>query len=198
MAISTRGNAGGLIGPNAIIQVANALGERFGSPMIERIFARAGLEPFAKAQPQHMVREDHVAALHRELSESLGMASAEAVLWEAGLRTADYLLANRIPKAVQWLLRRLPPRLASRLLLTAIGRHAWTFAGSGSFHAEAGMPVRIRIINDTLAFGSASAPSSSYFRAVFERLYRRLVAPGARAIADADGVRPGCSFLIVW
>ena len=51
-------------------------------------------------------------------------------------RTGDYLLAHRIPKPVQALLKRLPAPLAARVLLAAITRHAWTFAGSGRFEAH--------------------------------------------------------------
>lgn len=200
MVDTARANAYGLIGPNAIIQVANVLGERFGSPLIERIFAQARLETYAAHPPQHMVREEHVAALHRALRETLGVACAEAVLWEAGLRTADYLLANRIPQPVQRLLRWLPAGLASRMLLAAIGRNAWTFAGSGTFRAEAGRPVRIAIANCSLCRDGAPGPSCAYFRAVFERIYQQLVSPHARATGDtlAPQEPPVCHFCITW
>jgi divinyl protochlorophyllide a 8-vinyl-reductase len=44
---------------------------------------------------------------------------------DAGHRTADYRLANRIPGPVQWALKPLPPALASRILLSAIAKHAF-------------------------------------------------------------------------
>jgi divinyl protochlorophyllide a 8-vinyl-reductase len=75
------------------------------------------------------------------LRADLGPAMAAEVARDAGLRTADYLLANRIPKPVQVLLKHLPAPLAARVLLSAIRRHAWTFRRQRQLHAR-GRPAR--------------------------------------------------------
>jgi bacteriochlorophyll 4-vinyl reductase len=46
---------------------------------------------------------------------------------------------------MRWLLPRLPTPLASRVLLAAVSRQSWTFAGSGVFRAEPGRPVRLSL-----------------------------------------------------
>jgi divinyl protochlorophyllide a 8-vinyl-reductase len=108
------------------------------------------------------------------------------VAHSAGLRTADYLLAHRIPKPVQALLKRLPATWAARLLLSAIRRHAWTFAGSGVFTARAGRPTVLTLRSNPLCKGVASAvPACDFYAATFERLFRTLVHRDARAVEVA-------------
>ena len=105
---------------------------------------------------------------------------AASVSWIAGLRTADYLLANRIPRQAQRVLKLLPRRLAAFVLLKAIGSHAWTFAGSGRFSWR--FPWRRRRVL-TLTFADcalcradhAAGPCCQYYAATFERLFRVLI-----------------------
>ena len=130
----------GRIGPNAITRVAEVLLPRLGAGTTAAIFERAGLQAYLAHPPQSMVDEAEVSRLHRALRAVVGEAGAREVAFEAGTRTGDYLLAHRIPKPVQWLLRHLPAPLAARVLLAAIRRHAWTFAGSGEFTVRAGHP----------------------------------------------------------
>jgi divinyl protochlorophyllide a 8-vinyl-reductase len=94
---------------------------------------------------------------------------------EAGARTADYIIANRIPRAVVWLLRRLPPGLAAPLLMAAIRKHAWTFVGAGAFAARDSWHFTI---DRSRADDSVPPPDSLFhwYAAVFTRLYRELVA----------------------
>ena len=151
--------------------------------------------------PGHMVDEREVIALHQLLRPVLGEERARAVSREAGVRTCDYLLANRIPRPAQFVLRLLPPALASRVLLRSIGGHSWTFAGSGHFRFESGYPVRLIIADCPLCRGvTAEQPVCDYYAATFEHLYRTLVSPRATVVeteCEAMGA-PACVFEISW
>jgi divinyl protochlorophyllide a 8-vinyl-reductase len=183
-AVSLDGHAGGAeaqarIGPNAIIRVAEALVARHGSA--RQCFEQAGLENYLAALPQEMVDEREVIALQRALRDRLGIAEARAVSRDAGLRTGDYLLANRIPKPAQLLLRLLPPGPASGILLGAVAKHAWTFSGSGDFSFETGRPVRVKIAGCPICRGALSdAPLCDFYTAAFERLFTTLVSRRTR------------------
>ncbi len=189
------------IGPNAIIRVAEALRQHKGEAVTALIFGRAGLLPYLAELPQSMVDEAEVMRLHGALRDCVGPAEARAVARDAGHRTADYLLTRRIPRAVQTLLRRLPAALAARLLLAAIRRHAWTFAGSGHFSARAGKPVALTLRDNPLCRGVAvDEPACDYYSATFERLFRVLVHPRARVretACEAMGA-DACVFEIDW
>jgi divinyl protochlorophyllide a 8-vinyl-reductase len=187
------------IGPNAIIRVAEALTARQVSP--EACFTDAGLSDYLNAMPEAMVDEREVTALQQALRERLGLAEARAVCRDAGLRTGDYLLAHRIPKPVQRLLRLLPAGPASALLLGAVGKHAWTFSGSGVFRYETARPVRVSIAGCPLCRGAtAEEPVCDFYTAAFERLFTRLVSRRTRvreircqALGDA-----ACIFEMRW
>ena len=189
------------IGPNAIIQMAEALAGAVGEDERRRLFAAAGLEHYLAALPEAMVDEGEVTRLHRVVREALGEVRARDASIEAGERTGDYILANRIPKPVQGVLKILPPALASRLLLRAIARHAWTFAGSGVFRAEAGHPVRVSITGCPICRGAhVESAACAYYAATFERLFQDLVSPRSRVqeiACEALGA-PACSFEIRW
>ena len=91
--------------------------------------------------------------------------------------TAAYLLAYRIPTVARAVLQAAPPRLAARLLLTAISRNAWTFAGDGAFSYACGDPCVLTIRRNPLA-----QPGCPWHVAVFEMLFRRLVAHDAGVV----------------
>lgn len=189
------------IGPNAIIRVAEALGENAGRARTEHLFAAAGLSHYLAEAPGQMVDEREVLRLHCAVRDQLRPADARAVFRDAGVRTADYLMANRIPRLVQQLLRVLPARAASRLLLAAIRRNAWTFAGSGDFVAEPGVPAWLRLRNNPLCRGViAEHPACEYYAATFETLFRALVTGNARVTetgCEATGAAT-CRFRIDW
>lgn len=191
----------GRIGPNAITRVAEALVVFAGRPTAADVFQRAGLAAHWRAPPQDMVLETEVARLHAELRRTLGEADARHVAREAGRRTGDYLLAHRIPKAVQALLQRLPAAWAARVLLAAITRHAWTFAGSGRFTARAGSPVVVQIEHNPLCRGLvADTPACDFYAATFERLFRALVHPRTQVVethCEACG-DDACRFELRW
>lgn len=189
------------IGPNAITRLAEVLPGIAGAERAEQVFASAGLLGHWRTPPEAMVDEAEIARLHASMRALLGDAPARAAARAAGTRTADYLLAHRIPRAAQALLKRLPAGASARLLLRAIGGHAWTFAGSGVFAARAGWPVRLSITGNPLCRGQASAePACDYYAATFERLFRVLVHGRARVLevaCEACG-DDACRFEILW
>lgn len=193
--------AAGRIGPNAITRVAEVLPALLGEAGTRRLFEAAGLAGYLQAPPQHMVDETEVARLHAVLRQQLGPTLAGQVAQRAGERTADYLLAHRIPRPVQALLKLLPARLAARVLLSAVSRHAWTFAGSGHFRARPGRPCVLTIQDNPLCRGvQAEAPACDFYSATFERLFQVLVHPAARAVETHCETRgdPFCRFELRW
>ena len=172
--------AHGRIGPNAVIRLAEALREQEGEAATVAVFERAGLAAYLGTPPSAMVRETDVAALHRALQRELGARRARRIARLAGGKTGDYLLAHRIPRAVQRVLRIAPAPLAGRVLLAAIGRNAWTFCGSGRFRAAAGVPVRVTIAGNPLCGDvDGEATACDFYAGTFERLFRALVHDGA-------------------
>jgi divinyl protochlorophyllide a 8-vinyl-reductase len=94
-------------------------------------------------------------------------------------------------------LKRLPAALAERALLAAVGRHAWTFAGSGRFASRPGTPTVVEIADNPLCRGvSAEAPACDHHAATFERLWRALASPRARVVETACCAcgAPACRF----
>lgn len=148
---------------------------RLGPARAAEIMARACVAP---PSGDEMIPEGEAARLHARLRrEEPDRAAALAA--EAGRRTADYILANRIPRAAQAILRLSPPPLAARLLARAIERHAWTFAGSGAFRAVD--PWRFEITRNPLIRGETSeTPLCLWHAAVFARLHVALVHRNAR------------------
>lgn len=194
------------IGPNAILQVAAALVTADGPERTRALFAAAGLKHHLDSPPERMVDEADVVRLHAELRDSHAPEACRRIARVAGLATGDYLLAHRIPVPAQRVLKALPASLASRALLAAIAKHAWTFAGSGTFRATpgpwwGGAPVVVAIEHCPLCRGAiAPEPICDYYAATFERLYAVLVAPAAsvrevRCHARGD---TECAFEIVW
>jgi bacteriochlorophyll 4-vinyl reductase len=105
-----------------------------------------------------MVPEADVSDLYRTLRLRLDAAEAEAEGGArlAGDKTAAYVLANRIPRAAQMLLRLLPPRFAAPVLLSSITKHMWTFAGSGTVRIVRAASPRIAIEGCPICRGSSA------------------------------------------
>jgi divinyl protochlorophyllide a 8-vinyl-reductase len=200
MQATALGGPAGRIGPNAVTRVAEVLVERFGSAPAARVFGAAGLAAYLDAPPTAMVDQEDVIRLHRALRTALGPA-ARGIAQAAGERTGDYVHDHRIPRPVRALLAALPAPLAARLLLAAITRHAWTFAGSGVFRVESTAPVRLSIRGNPLCRDlTADEPQCDYYAATFERLFVRLVSPRARVreVACEAAGAPACVFEIRW
>lgn len=160
----------GLIGPNAILQLLPFLTEAVGKERTAELLRKAHAH---RPTGTTMIPEEEAARLHRLVREELPELATH-LSQASGIATADYIIANRIPKAAQILLRLLPPTLAARVLSRAITAHAWTFAGSGRF--EAVTPWSFEIERNPLIAGECSAtPLCIWNAAVFGRLYSRLV-----------------------
>ncbi|MCF7983151.1 MAG: bacteriochlorophyll 4-vinyl reductase [Thiohalocapsa sp.] len=187
------------IGPNAIIRVAEALGARNGPAA--SVFEAAGLSHYLTAPPEEMVDEREVIALQQSLRSTLGLDQAKAVSFDAGLRTGDYLLAHRIPKGAQRILKLLPPGPASGILLKAVAKHAWTFSGSGQFGFETGRPVRVTITGCPICRGAvADTAVCDFYTGCFQRLFRVLVTARtevAEVQCQAHGAH-ACVFEMRW
>lgn len=188
----------GRIGPNAIIQTAAALRERVGDPRALALVQ--GATGYAlDAMPTEMVDEAEVNRLVRRLRAELDPALFEAVLRDSGVRTAEYLMANRIPRPVQWLMALLPAPLALRVLLAGIMRHAWTFAGTArvTLVRPAGEATRMVIAHCPMCRDlEAHTPACHFYAGTLEHLLVRLVTPRARVrelTCEALGA-PACEF----
>ncbi len=94
---------------------------------------RSGLGRYLAHPPERMVEEEEIIRLHTKARAILSGPDYTEVAQLAGRLTGDYVVANRIPRAVCVVLRCLLGVLASRLLMRSIARHAWTFVGSGMF-----------------------------------------------------------------
>jgi divinyl protochlorophyllide a 8-vinyl-reductase len=202
-ALSRRGDGRpvGLIGPNAVTRMAQALEAGEGHSICLAVFADAGIARYLAEPPTRMLDEQEVARLHRALIDRLGPDRGGDISWEAGRLTGDYLLANRIPRLVQILLRRLPRPLAARLLIRAIARNAWTFCGSGQFSWSAGPRLTMRLRGSPVCrLLRTQEPACHYFAGTFARLFAALLGPGVRVVeteCEATGVA-ACRFEVTW
>jgi divinyl protochlorophyllide a 8-vinyl-reductase len=189
------------IGPNAVTRVGEALEQAFDAATAARLLDLAGLGAYVREPPTSMVDEREVTRLHQVLRRELGVEDALRVARDAGVRTGDYLLAHRIPRPVQLLLFFLPPRLAARVLMGAIARHSWTFAGSGDLAVDPGYPARLSIAGCCICRGAeADGPLCDFYAAALERLFRALVHRQAvvkETTCQAAGAH-ACTFEITW
>lgn len=176
------------IGPNALLQLVLAVRAGEGETAARRILHRARLESRLAGPLEGLVPVTEVVALHAALLDTLDRGRARALVADAGRRTAGYLLAHRIPAPFQRLLALCPRPLARRLLLAAIGRHAWTFTGGGRFSARPGPPLQLRIEPCPLCPGEGrEGLGCVYYAATFETLLQRLVDPSTRIEPAACG-----------
>ncbi len=162
----------GLIGPNSVIQLREALITDVGAQAAEHLFELAGHQSLFHNLPDTMIDEAIPQALFATLFAHLPLAQARRIAEEAGKLTANYIIANRIPKLVVKAFRLLPPRFAGRFLMKAIEKNAWTFVGSGHCGLEFDKPPTIWIENNPLVM-----PDGCWHRAVFLQLFQRIVCP---------------------
>ena len=181
------------VGPNAVLQLRTALSHRGGLALSRRVFGAAKLDDLLRTPPEEMIEEDIPSALFSSLYSCLPTHEAAATAREAGQRTADYIIAHRIPAFARLLLKMLPVALARPALLKAIEKNAWTFAGSGRCRALYGRPAIIEIERNPI-----SQPGCVWHVAVFERLFRKLVDPRTRVVHTdcVDAGAAACRFEI--
>lgn len=183
------------IGPNAILQHLPVLDAAIGERLRVALLYQAGVrEPPPDAG---MLPQDEVARLHHAVRLFLPDRAPE-IQRAAGLATGDYILAHRIPRVAQQLIRALPVRLGARLLTMAIAKHAWTFAGSGQFRVLGHAPLRVEIRDNPLAQHHDDHPICEWHAAVFERLFGALVWPDVDVTEEACTAMgdPSCIFRI--
>lgn len=183
------GHTGALIGPNAILQLLPQIERTLGEARVVQLLAEAGV--FEVPDGSQMIPEGDAARLHQVLRRDEPDRAAELAA-RAGRATAEYILAHRIPRPAQLILKGLPAPLAARALSGAIGKHAWTFAGSGAFVAKS--PWRFDIAQNPIVQGEHSeGPLCHWHAAVFEHLYRKLVHPRAQCRETYCRAMPGHS-----
>jgi divinyl protochlorophyllide a 8-vinyl-reductase len=190
------------IGPNALIQTAAALVEARGEAAARAFFKGIGREALLVEPPRTMVDEADFIALIGALRAAYGVEAAAAVLSRSGELTAAYLLAHRIPRPAHVVLPLLPRRLALRVLLKAVGAHAWTFAGSGRFSFEVGARrAGLRLADCAECRGMAARePLCRYYERCFEALLRPLIDRrlAVREVACAAAGADACRFEVTW
>jgi divinyl protochlorophyllide a 8-vinyl-reductase len=175
--ILARRREGALIEPNAVLQAVAVMERRLGAAETAAILADAQITRLPSGE--HMIPEIEALRLHRWLALHDPMGCF-VIAEEAGARTADYIIANRIPRAACWLLRRLPAVLAAPLLMAAIRKHAWTFIGAGTFTTTGAWAFTI----DRSGADDTTMPPDSLFQ-WYAAVFTRLTADWWRAIAPA-------------
>ena len=193
--------AASLIGPNAIIQFGEAVAALEGAAGLERLFTQAGQKTYLSHPPTALVPEADVLRLHTEFRRFATDSRRRSASWLAGRRTADYILAHRIPGFAQAIILRLPRFIAAPLLGAAIAKHAWTFTGSGRFQRGRGQGFSFEIHDCVLCRGLASEHAEcDYYCGAFERLYAVLVDPDVKVVETACKACGDCCcrFTFTW
>lgn len=188
------------IGPNAVFQTLAALTDREGPDVARKVAETADLP---EVDLEGLIPEAWFVRLIDALRAELPSARAEAVLAEAGHRTAAYVARRRIPVVFRSLLALLPARLALPLILAAFRRHAWTFAGAGRFTTAGRYPGRIELeMSPTCRPRPSGGPpeverGGAYYAAAFAGLLA-LAAPGVRVQETTCACRGAerCTFII--
>ncbi len=194
-------HAAGLIGPNAIIQFGEAVAALEGVAGRERLFDEAGQKAYLSHPPTALVPETDVLRLHAEFRRFATDNRRRSASWLAGRRTADYILAHRIPGFAQAIILSLPRFIAAPLLGAAIAKHAWTFTGSGRFQRGRGQGFSFEIQDCVLCRGLTSERAEcEYYCGAFERLYAVLVDPDVKVVETACKASGGacCRFAFTW
>jgi divinyl protochlorophyllide a 8-vinyl-reductase len=172
--------------------MAAALETEGGPALALRIFEEAGLAARLARPPSSMIPQEEAARLHGVVARRLPRETAARIAADAGRRTAAYIMANRIPLPARLVLRALPARIAAPLLLDAIARHAWTFAGSARV-STGRAPLAL-----VLAANPLATPGCPWHQAVLEHLFETLAGRrlSVRHTACCATGAPACRFEI--
>lgn len=171
-----------VIGPNSVTQLEHACDQILGREQTVYLFTAAGFYKYIQMPPIKMVPEDHPAKLFDMLYRIYPKDVADRVAKLAGVLTADYVIANRIPGFASKLLRWVPAKLAGSGLLKAIQKNSWTFAGSGICQAGTEVEPHVNITDNPLRM-----PGAAWHVGVFERMFRRLVCAHATVDYSCNG-----------
>jgi divinyl protochlorophyllide a 8-vinyl-reductase len=193
------GHGSGKIGPNSIIQTVRALQDFYGQKKAVEILEQGGQGHVLTRELNEMIDEQDFIALAKMLYSQLGVDDTLPLLRRSGNLTGEYVLANRIPKPVQRLIKFLPLPLRLKVLLTAIGKSSWTFAGSGTYSFIT-RPRPLITINNSIIKQAVQAkkPVCSYYTGAFETLIKTLVSPRA-VIEEVECLAGGsdkCRFVV--
>ena len=183
----------GKIGPNAVIQLGHVVRGMLGPAAATDLYRAAAISSLLDDPPEKMVDEQVPAVLFQTLWQMFP-DQAPMLAADAGRRTADYVVANRIPRMARHIFALSPRQIGTWLLLKAIARNAWTFVGSGKCETQFGHPCLISITDNPL-----KTPDCIWHTAVFERLFDQLVASGARVLHTAHQGQDAriCTFEVV-
>jgi divinyl protochlorophyllide a 8-vinyl-reductase len=187
------------IGPNSIIQTVAALKERLGVEETRAWLERIGRGDLNEAMPTTMVVEHEFLDLIGHLREWQGLEVAAEVLERSGELTAAYVMANRIPAPIRTLLRIVPGWLGLRILLAAIKKHAWTFAGSGQFSYRFDRGLHLQLAHCIECQGIQSdTPICRYYCGAFRGMIGTLIDPKVqvREIACSACGAGACEFVV--
>ncbi|MBZ8119675.1 bacteriochlorophyll 4-vinyl reductase [Roseovarius sp. LXJ103] len=183
------------IGPNALLQLVPVLDEAIGEAGRIRLFEAAGVPDLPSGA--EMIDEVDVIAVHQMLRQTRP-DDFPTLAAAAGRGTGAYILNNRIPEAAQFVLRALPPKLSSHILVRAISKNAWTFMGSGEFRVIRASPPILEVFDNPMVRGAQSdTPLCHWHAAVFARLFGRLCGMGrVRETQCCAMGAPACRFEI--
>ena len=168
------------VGPNAILQYLPVLQENLGAAGLKNFFEAAHLDFIPDGS--EMIDEGQAARFHQAVLHSFPDRAGELARG-AGSATADYIIANRIPKFARAILAILPRPVAENMLCRSIAEHAWTFAGSGVFEVANQAPITFEIQNNPIVQGLRSDTAvCAWHAAVFEQLFSQLIGGGYQVI----------------
>jgi divinyl protochlorophyllide a 8-vinyl-reductase len=180
MVVKPPNELGARIGPNSVLQLVPVLDEHIGVAARERLLANCGLAQLPS--DEGLMEEGPAAELHQAVRREHPTLAPDLTR-QAGDRTGQYIIDNRIPVAALKVLRALPPWLAAPLLASVIEKHAWTFAGSGKFRVRSRHPLIFELKDNPVVRGErADAPICHWHVAVFERLFRHIVDDRLRCV----------------
>ncbi|MEM9168064.1 MAG: bacteriochlorophyll 4-vinyl reductase [Pseudomonadota bacterium] len=172
------------VGPNAVTQLIAAMDAAHVTALKRSVFEAAHCARYLEHPPTEMIPEYEAAFVHRSLIAQADPARARSLAEDAGRRTADYIIANRIPAPARLILKALPASRAAPMLADAIARHAWTFCGSGRFKVARGGPRRLTL---SITDNALATPGCPWHVAVFERLFQTLAGANARVAHRSAG-----------
>ncbi len=173
------------IGPNSIIQTAQSLIDHCGIEVKNKLLDQAGLSKYISELPSEMVSETEFHAFVQVLLEDQGKLMTAEILQDSGERTAVYLLKNRIPGFFQTIVKPLPNKLGLKMLLFAISKNAWTFAGSGQFSYHISNESYIKVV----VTHSSNAAVANFYFGTFKRLLGELI--DSRIVLEIETLEAG-------